>query len=446
VRTTIVQTWLSEFAFAVCIVLYLFHLCVISAYAVDIPYMDEWASFTPNQLPDGLSLADLFAQHNEHRIVTTKLLVWLQFHLNGWNLKTHQILNFAIYGFILITIGWFAKETVPEVPGWWIFGFLIFLLSPINWANHFWGIQSSVYFWLFFYLIAAFFLFSETQRWRDLILGGVAASLSTYSMASGFVSSLVLVVMYGLFKFIRIHSSRESRNAQSFAQLIVVVGFLGTTTLLWLVGYRKPAHTPSVALPYEWRFWGHFVNLVALGFGADRVSSILGTICVFIVVIPVSATIIINNRNFSARQWRAFVSTLAVLAVLASLAAGRAGFGVEQAKQSRYFEFAMSLIPLSVVNWALLLQRRQRLKAAVLASLWIFCLLTFWNSWKDFQNYKLESVRRNDGLKCLSAYYQRNAGNNCPTIYPEPIPTPFLEAAKTLNVSFYRKFTRHREG
>jgi hypothetical protein len=139
--------------------------------------------------------------------------------------------------------------------------------------------------------------------------------------------------------------------------------------------------------------------------------------------------------------------TLAVLGVLASVSIGRAGFGiVEQAKESRYFELAMALLPLSVFNWTFLLQARRTLMMAAVASLWIICLLAFWDNWREFRYYKREAVERRIGLKCLEAYYKEKGGSNCPTIFPViPLPTRLLEEAKALNVSFYRSIAGQSE-
>jgi hypothetical protein len=434
-----VESRLALLVLLVCLGLYFFHLRLVWKYAVDVPFMDEWASFEPDQLPNGLSVGGLFAQHNEHRLLTTRLFVWLQYQLNGWNLEVHQRLNFAIYGFIILAVGWFSKAAVPEIPVWLIAGFLVFLLSPIGWWNHFMGYQSQVHFWLLFYLVAAYFLFRETERWLDLTIGSTAATLSTYSMAGGFVSSLVLVAMFALFKAIRIHSAPESRKARSFAQLLFVLGFLGTATLLWLLNYQKPSYHPALVLPYQGKFWSFFLNIISLGFGIDMVSNVVGGFCLLLVIAPLLAVILINKGNLSGRQWRIFVSTVGVLAILASVSTGRAGSGIEQAKESRYFEFAMLLIPLSEVSWAFLLYSRKFLQAAVIAGLWIFCLVTFGNNWKEFPNYRIESVQRKAGLRCLSAYYQGHGDGDCPTLFPAPIPARFLEEAKVLNVSFYRR-------
>ena len=439
IHSKVLGSWLCGIAISVCIGLYLYHLYFIWTYSVDVPYLDEWASFEANQLPSGLSLKNLFAQHNEHRIMTTRLFVSLQFHLNGWNLATHQILNFAIYGLILIAIGWFAKGAAPQIPGWLIVSFIVFLLSPINWFNHFMGYQSHIHFWLFFCLLSVVFLFSETQRWLDVVAGSAFAVLSTYSDAAGFVSSFVLVVVFALFKIIRIRSAAESRGAaQGYFQLILVVGFLGTALLLWLLDYRKPPYHPALVLPYKWKFWSHFLNLVALGFGVDGVSNTLGAFCILIVLVPVVGVIIINKHNLRVGQWRTLALMLGLLGVLASMAAGRAGFGVEQAKDSRYFEVAMVLIPLSLVSWTFLLQEKRHLRTGLIAGLWIFCFQTFWNDWRKFRYYKREAVQRKAGLTCLTAYYEGKGDSNCPTLFPVPIPAQLLAEAKALNVSFYR--------
>jgi hypothetical protein len=81
-----------------------FSLSVDLEYAVDVPFEGEWASFEPSQLPSGLSLGGLIVQHNEHHLVTTRLLIWLQYRLNGWNLAVHQIFNVSLYGITLLAV------------------------------------------------------------------------------------------------------------------------------------------------------------------------------------------------------------------------------------------------------------------------------------------------------------------------------------------------------
>lgn len=102
-RNTTVKTWFALLPLVLCSCLYIFHFLLIWKHAVDVPYRDEWASFKPNQLPTGLSKNGLIAQHREHRLATTRLLVWLQYNLNEWDLAVHQKANFLLYALILVS-------------------------------------------------------------------------------------------------------------------------------------------------------------------------------------------------------------------------------------------------------------------------------------------------------------------------------------------------------
>jgi len=95
--------------------LFFVNIALIGYYAVDVPWWDEWEMFTPGALPAGLSWNWLVARHNEHLIATSKFLVWLLYHLNGWNVAFHIILNFLIYSAILVWLFRFAKMATPKL-------------------------------------------------------------------------------------------------------------------------------------------------------------------------------------------------------------------------------------------------------------------------------------------------------------------------------------------
>ena len=61
--------WLAKLPSIVWTGIYLFTLYQVLVFAINVPYMDEWEEF-----PRPPVLPWLFAQHNQHRIVTTKLL------------------------------------------------------------------------------------------------------------------------------------------------------------------------------------------------------------------------------------------------------------------------------------------------------------------------------------------------------------------------------------
>jgi hypothetical protein len=438
-RNAALQMSLPGLALVVCVGLYLFHFSLIWKHAVDVPYEDEWASFESNQLPIGLSLGGLVAQHNEHRLATTRLLIWLQYRLNGWNLAIHQKANFIIYALILVAVYRLLASEQPSHVGLAVLCFLVYLLSPINHKNHFMGYQSQIHFWLLFFFLACYFLFRDPQNWLDTGIGAGAAVLSMYSLAGGVVSGLVLLMMFGLLTAVRVRSCKDSeRYAAYFFHAGVVLALMGGAAVFWLSAYSKPSYHPALVWPYELKFWSHFLNIVALGFGFDRMSNMLGVFCLLVVLLPMVGSISEYKWNLSIGLWRSLTLTLAVLGVLASVSLGRAGFGIEQAKESRNFELAMPLLPLSVVHWSVLLQKRKSLMVAAITGLWVVFFFAFFDNWQQFKYYKREAIRRQIGLKCLKAYYEHKGDGNCPTIFPVPLPARLLQQAKALNVSFYR--------
>src|SRR5713101_3320317 len=75
------RPWFTGLAALVCVALFLFHLAVIHKYSLNVPQMDDWAMFSGDNHPQSLDLTWLYAQHNDHRIATTKLFVWFQFQV-----------------------------------------------------------------------------------------------------------------------------------------------------------------------------------------------------------------------------------------------------------------------------------------------------------------------------------------------------------------------------
>src|ERR1051325_5649941 len=60
---------------------------VILRFGVDVPYWDDWAfvSLLERIHAGKLSIRDLFAQHNEHRMIFPRLVKLGLTHFTGWN-------------------------------------------------------------------------------------------------------------------------------------------------------------------------------------------------------------------------------------------------------------------------------------------------------------------------------------------------------------------------
>lgn len=427
---------LTTLPLLVCTGLLLIHFSAIRKYAVNIPFEDDWLMFAGDNHPASIDLHWLYTQQNEHRIATTKLLIWLQFQLNGWHYRDSLFLNLAIFGLLLICLVWFVRKVTHVVPVWAVLGFTIFLLSPFNWFNHFMALQVALHLYVLFFFISCGLLFHERQRFRELLLGCLTSVLGIYSQGGGFVSTTLLLGAFACFKALRIfRATGKGERRQELFQLLLVVGIVGSALAIWIIGYSKPPGHPVIVYLYTRNFWLFFLNLVSLGFGRERISTFWGIVCILIVLTPVLAEIWKRRGNLSGAHWTAYVAVFGVLADLASVSAGRAGFGVIAAKSYRYFEFAMPLILLSVANWAIFLRHQKGLSKVALVGLFCFCAAGFAHEW-SFDMYRTHSVQRLEGARCVKAYYQGVGDGSCPTISSN---AAWLDQAKRLNASFYRE-------
>lgn len=432
------EKWLRWILILACIALFLYHGYIVQKYAVNIPYFDDWAFFAGDDHPRSLSWSWLQQQHNEHRMALTRILIWLQFRLNGWNYPFSLLINFLIYGGLLSCLIWFIRNT-RTIPFWTILAFTIFLLSPINWFNHFMAIQSAFHLYVVLLFLSCGFLFGERQTFRNLLVGAFTAALCVYTIASGFVSVLVLLIAFCGFKLARIARAEGRTRSRELLQLAIVAAPVASTLVLWCIGFTKPAHHPTIVYPYQIQFWTFFANLVSVGFGYMRIYTSVGVLCNLIVMIPIIGEIWRQRLEPSRINWAPYVVVMAILANVASISAGRAGFGIEMAKNDRYFEFVMPLMLLSAVNWAIFLKRKERLRTAALLALWLFCSLGFSRKW-DFINYSRSRQDRLIGVECVRAYYEGQGDGRCDTLLPFSM-VPFLEQGRRLNASFYRELS-----
>jgi hypothetical protein len=435
-----IKTWMPRLVIGGFVVIYFIHFAGILSYSVNIPYGDEWTMVFRQWKPEPFSLWWLVRPHNEHQILTTKAFVALQYYLNGWNHQTNLILNFGIYGITLIWLIMLAKRLAPSMPVWIIVAFSVFLLSPIDWMNHFIGLQVCFHFWLLFFLIGLFFLFDSQQTWLRLIVASLALILSLYSLATGLVSGLILLVAFGTFKISRARSAGNLQTRKrELLQFVMVTVSLGGAIALWYAVYRNYPTRFSLALPNELGFWRVFLNLVSLGFGVDSFSTRLGAVCLLIVLAPIAWQVYRKRGSLSTTQWASYAGVAAILGVLAFVTMGRAPMGLGWAKVSRYAEIGMPLIVLSALNWSDALQTRKQARALALVVFWAFCLMTFWDN-RSFDAYRRLSGVEKSGVACARAYYEKQGDGRCAHI-AAPFDPIFLDRGRQLNASYYQEIS-----
>jgi hypothetical protein len=423
--------------------LFLFQFWLVQKHAVNLPHVDEWGLISADNHPASLDLRWLYQQVNDHRTATAKLFVWLQYHLNGWNLRTHQVVSYLVFGTELLALILFARRFVPRVPTWTVLAFLIFFLSPIIWIEHVSAYAVAIHFWLLFLILSAYFLFDKTQSWKVLLIATACSVLSIYSFAAGFVTSLVLLIVFMLFKAVRSAAvANKLERRRELLQLLFVVMTIGAALFVWIVGYSKPTYVGPIVLPHRMAFWSFFLNLLSYSFGIDRLSRSLGALCLLLIVCPISIEIWNRKGRLSNGQWAVFGLALAILADLAAITLGRMAFTLPWSKVAEYPEHGMPLITLAALSWSMVFRDRKRLQYAFLAAFWIFCFLTFSNNW-DFAIYGRTGAERTANFQCVQAYYEQRGDGHCRgTFVDYPYPEVILAYAKRLNISFYREMNR----
>jgi len=416
--------------------LFLVHLIVLGTYAVNIPYWDEWDMFTDDST-GAITWRWFFGWSNEHRPVLTKLEVFLASRWGGWNLVTLQLFHFVCYGGLLLLILRTARKTAPQLPGWAACAFCFFLLSSSAWEVHSWGVTFCWTLSLVLFVTAAGCLFHESQSTGWLLAGTWLMVLSFFSNDVGLLTGLVLAAWFSLFKLIRAwrRPERVSSRAREIAGLALVLTTLGFVLVFYFHGYRKPTYHPALAFPYSGVFWTSFTNLLSYGFGFATRSVVLGLFCLFLGLGPIVVEFWRRGTQVQTSFWRLSGITVGIIGALAGIAVARGGFGSSSGKDSRYAIVAMMLVPFTAAAWSVAVAQSRRVKALALAGLWVFCFVGFADDWTS-EPYRRMAEARRVGLECVRQYYTKGGEAKCPTIYPAPLATRLMLAAR-LHLSFY---------
>jgi hypothetical protein len=412
-----------------------FHFSVVRRNAVNLPHGDEWGLLYGDH-PATLDARWLYEQVNDHRTTTTKLFVWAQYHLDGWNVRTHLEISFLIYGLTLVLLVLFVRRRFDFVPTWVPVAFVLFQLSTIVWPDHLLAYALAIHFWMLFFILAIWGLFSRPQRWAALSIGAAAAIVSTYSFASGVATSGVLLLVFVPFKIGRMRSMEERRRRELF-QLCGITVAIVTGLAAWLVTYRRPPYQAFYAWPYTREFWSFFLNLVSGSFGFDGIARRWGVLCLFLIVAPIIITISTKRSTLAAAHYASFALIAAILADLAAIAVGRAFLGIYWSKVGEYAEHGMPLMLLTAVNWFGVLRPYRRAKWVAVAALWLFCFSAFANNW-NFKVYDSFHTQNVTEYRCVEAYYAGTGDGHCRGTFGEyPHPEVLLNNARRLDISFY---------
>jgi hypothetical protein len=204
---------------------------------------------------------------------------------------------------------------------------------------------------------------------------------------------------------------------------------------VWFVGFHKSPGHPPMVWPYRWEYWHFLANLVSLGFGYKTDLFIIAFLSLGIVVWVLWKNL---KKAFSFQEQfisLGFFGSLAVMGALASVALSRTGFGIGQAKTSRYAELAFLLVPFVGWLWWSLAQQSERQIEYFKYFIW-FVILGYIGDLSAYGTYFKVQQDRTVSLECIAQYYRgENKTGDCPILYPGPI-GQMLDTAKRLKLSW----------
>ena len=305
---------------------------VINTY-FPLPHWDEWSLFDHLAQGGGWSLSWLWAQHNEHRILTTKLLFLLDVEL----FQGKQIFLLTCIFLVQLLQVALLSWSLRSLAGWrgsqWRIGTGLIaycVLCPTQYENLVWGFQVQFVMTacMATFAILALLLYHREPGTKFLFVSITAATLATWSLANGM---LLWPLLIGA-------ALRLRMRAQAWRSLLIAAA---VNIALYVYGYHRPvsdAKLPSV---------GQSLHYIVVYFGSTFVRHSSGIIAMITGVLGISAAAFFIVSALRRRDTASLLQTELALLMLFTLATaavtstGRLHLGVEQATASRYQTFAL---------------------------------------------------------------------------------------------------------
>ena len=314
----------------------------ILQYGVDVPYWDQWgiARLLVKQAEGDLSIQDLLAQHNEHRIFFPKLVFLALATLTDWNVKYEMLVILFLACIASLSVYFLFRRTVTQnliLSFFLTFLSNVLIFSPIQYECWLWGFQITFLMPIVCLVLSLLITQLKVNFWVRLLLCIVLATVSTFSVAAGALSWLVLLPVILL--------SAEGVKRKTLFSAVIPIWLIcfSLNIAAYLRGYQSSASSSianksSIVLSYPFAFLGS-----PLGVGNPAFAIVAGCVLVALYVFA-CLYIVLRWRKFlkQAFVWLAMGAYPILSAMMATLA--RSGSGVEQALSSRYTTISIYLV------------------------------------------------------------------------------------------------------
>ena len=225
-----------------------FLIWVVVQYAVDVPFMDQWelVPLLEKTYHGDLTFHDLWAQHNEHRIIFPQLIMLLLARLTHWNIHYELAVNitfalgiFAVFAYQVKITG--RRRGVARLPGA-IPAISLIVFSISQFENWLWGWQLQMFLNLLAVAGGIVLLANDPFRWWKFAAAALLGIVATYSFANG-----ALFWPIGLLLLLIVKTGAGKRRAATAGWILIGALTLGT----YFHHYQKPEYHPSLNLIFK---------------------------------------------------------------------------------------------------------------------------------------------------------------------------------------------------
>ncbi len=373
--------------------------------AQNIPHWDDYAIIrTIDHLQNASFLEAIklfFAQHNEHRIVLTRLLAWFITLLNGsLDFKTLAFLgNLFLLG-ILYVLWQYFKSKGHSV---WLFLPIIPILFHFRlWENTYWGMASVQNFGVVFFMLLCFWQFNQHK------IPFLFSFLAVFTSGNAIVFLPIIGFLVLIF-----NKERPKLKLWLLWCLFLII--------LYFFNYTKPEDLTGFdfnnilgKLKGFWVMLGSFVEIGAKGnFDFWFLFSLVAGLTLTLLFLLLNWRFYSQNKEFDSFLWAiamfVFGSALAV-------AVSRYNFGEYVFLVGRYKIYSILLVIIvyfSIINYMSHSNRLYFSNGLVILLFGMFLMSSFYNSnaINDYQNAEIASFY--NGWRNNENIILKNKKNSC---------------------------------